>query len=146
MMQPPSRRAVALCSLVLLLVSAPAAGEPLPWDQEAATQLTLEITVELRALLAAAAAAPSQPSVLQQRKRDAAAFQVRHALMAAEELLSKLREGWDRDTTEAYFRVLRVEGKQVLEVYGDAQRMKAPSAHWEAATAAARKLAAYYHD
>jgi hypothetical protein len=146
MTQRPTFRAAAVWFFALVLISAPAPGEPLPWDQEAATQLALEITVELRELLVAAAAAPSQPSVMQQRKRDAAAFQVRHALMAAEELLSKLREGWDRDATEAYFQILRIEGEQVLETYGDAQRMKAPTAHWNAATAAARKLAGYYHD
>lgn len=131
---------------MLLSLAQAASAEATAWDGAEASALTAEIVSELRAMLAAADEVPKQPTVLQQRRRDAALFQVRRTLEAAEELQRKLEAGWDRDVTSAYFDLVRGEGLRVRELFGDAVAYERPLAHWEAARGAARKLARYYDE
>lgn len=134
----------ALAVVMGLSLARPAAAEPMAWHAEKATALSAEIVGQLRAMLAAADEVPKQPTVLQQRRRDAAAFQVRRTLDAAEELQRKLQADWDGDVTVDYFDLVRGEGLRVRELFGDAVAFERTLSHWEAARKAARELARYY--
>ncbi len=142
-------RSILVSALVLaglaIVPARPAPAEPLEWDQARATELAHRITTEWRSALEAASAAPPQPSVLQQRARDTTVFQIEHLLSAARELHRKLRDGWNRDQTQAYFLIVRNQAAAVLQAKKDAVPFEAAWRHWLAAREAGQELARFYY-
>src|SRR5262245_57647897 len=81
------------------------AAEP-DWNQKEVLALAEQLGRALDEAASAAREAPPQATVLQQRTRDDALNSFDQVRELARDYVAKLRKGWDRDMTEAYFRNL----------------------------------------
>ncbi len=64
--------------------------------------------------------APPQPTVLQQRQRDAALGVLRRARDLGEDYARKMRASWSREASEPYFRAVFDEVAHIWDTAGDA--------------------------
>ena len=122
-----------MCLLILSLVSSASGEGPAPaetadpevmsegdWDQAAVTSLANELELTLQVAEKQSMNAPPQQTVLQQRDRDAAQAVIHRAREASEVYARRMRSGWDREDSEAYFRAVLEEVGHIWETAGDA--------------------------
>ena len=126
--------------------SAAQGAEPPEWDQARVTELARQLVAELDAALSAAAEAPAQETVRQQRQRDAAVLQVKRVRQDAARLYNDLRGGRGRYPTAPIFERALDRASDTFQIGGDAVTFKEPLAHWRAAGEIAREMARYYEE
>jgi hypothetical protein len=140
-------RGALLTALALIVAAnasgAPPAGEP-KWDQKQVLALGEKLANALHDAEAAAREAPPQATALQQRKRDAAVSTFIQVRQAADAYLTKLRAGWDRDMTEAYFRNVRDGLRRALDSARDAVPSEKVGENLGKANQVLAELAHYY--
>jgi hypothetical protein len=98
--------------------SAPESGPA--WSQKAVLALADKLVRALDDTAAAAREAPPQATVLQQRTRDDALASFDQVRELASDYAAKLRKGWDRDMTEAYFRNVKKMFRDTRKLARDA--------------------------
>lgn len=94
------------------------------WDQSSITKLANELERTLGEAYERSLDAPRQPTALQQRERDAAQSIIRRARDLSQEYARRMRDGWDRESSEAYFRAVAGEVAHVWDTAGDAKLAK----------------------
>ena len=132
----------ALCAPIAPVPSA-RAEEP-KWNQQEVLRLADELGEVLRAAEAASREAPPQATALQQRKRDAAANGFHRIQKAAADFSAKLRAGWDREMTQAYFRNVRDTFESTRKLAGDAVPTEKVNQHLTRADELLQQLARFY--
>ncbi len=135
---------LALWALVALLPAGSPAGEAQAWDQQRVRELAVQLSEQLRAARAAAAEAPEQDTVLQQRSRDAVVARVTRMQAVADQLRTQLGAGWGREETRGSFESVRDQARQALDKAGDAVPRKKPFAHFTAARETVNQMAPFY--
>lgn len=98
--------------------SAPESGPA--WSQKKVLALAEKLVRALDDTAAAAREAPPQATVLQQRTRDDALSSFDQVRELASDYAAKLRKGWDRDMTEAYFRNVKKMFRDTRKLARDA--------------------------
>jgi hypothetical protein len=137
----------AIAVLVLIAAAATAAPPAAPkWNQQDVLALAEKLAGALRDGEAASREAPLQSTALQQRKRDGALSSFRQVREAADTYVAKLRAGWDRDMTSAYFRAVRNGLRDALSSARDAVPSEQVGQHLDEADQAIAELARYYPD
>jgi hypothetical protein len=113
---------LAASFVALFFVDAGASPEDaeIGWDGEVATKLAIDLEQTLDEAYERSLKAPPQRTALQQRERDAAQGVIRRARDLGREYASKMRAGWSRNETEAYFRNVVEEVANIWETSGDA--------------------------
>src|SRR5262245_49361834 len=101
------------------LASSARAAEP-EWSKKTVLGLAEKLARVLDEAAAAAREAPPQATVLQQRTRDDALRSFDQVRQASGDYVAKLRKGWDRELTEAYFRRVRTLFRDVRKSARDA--------------------------
>jgi hypothetical protein len=132
----PMRRQPLAFSLVILLVTALVAGSALgedptqnatqatqeeAWDQAKVTELAIELQQTLEEAYERSLSAPPQRTALQQRERDAAQGVIRRARDLSQEYARRMQEGWDRETSNPYFRAVAGEVAHIWDTAGEAK-------------------------
>jgi hypothetical protein len=129
---PIRLRPLTLClmiSLVIALGTGSALGEDQvqndtheeAWDQAKVTKLAIELEQTLQEAYERSLSAPPQRTALQQRERDAAQGVIRRARDLSQEYARRMRDGWDRETSNPYFRVVAGEIAHIWDTAGDAK-------------------------
>ncbi len=134
----------ALSVLVALLPTGAPAGEAQPWNPQSMHALSVQLSEQLRAVRTAAAQAPEQDTVLQQRSRDAVVARVTRMQAVADQLRTQLEAGWGREETRGSFESVRDQARQALDKAGDAVPRKEPFAHFSAARETVNQMAPFY--
>jgi F0F1-type ATP synthase membrane subunit b/b' len=141
--------AAPIAAFALLAVAtasaAPPDGAP-KWDQKQVLALAEKLAGALRNAQAAAREAPPQATALQQRTRDAALSNFEEVRQATDKYLQKLRAGWDRDMTAAYFRVVRNGLRDSVRSARDAVPSEEVGRNLDEANEAVAELGRYYPD
>jgi len=139
--------AFLLLALVALVV-APAGDAPaepaLAWDRDQVLELVERAELELEAAEAASRDAASQPTVLQQRSRDAAVQQIPEVRAALEALRQRLAAGDDRELTAPLFRNVRRAVIGLQDEAADAQADPTAGARWQKTRATVEEIGRYY--
>lgn len=140
----PRRALPMLVLLGWLIVPGNLHAEPREWDLARVTELADRLVTELAEGRKAAAKAPAQESVHQQRTRDAAVVRVEQVHRVALEYRRLLRPGVSRFETEGLFISLRDLASGVGEEAGDAVPRREPIGHWRNALHLISELGEYY--
>ena len=111
--------ATAGMGLILVSVASSSAEAP-SWEAEKVLSLATELDFAIAKVLEIAPEVDPQETAFQQRTRDAAVVEMKHAKDASQRLAEKLRLGWSRGETEAYFHRLSVALRGVARTAGDA--------------------------
>jgi hypothetical protein len=136
--------AVLLAAIGLgLWASSARAAEP-RWNQQEVLGLAEQLARVLDETAAAAREAPAQPTVLQQRTRDDALNSFDRVRELAGDYAAKLRKGWDRDMTEAYFRNMRKVFQDTRKLARDAVPTQKVDQKLRETDAILEKLSRYY--
>jgi len=90
------------------------------WDNEVATKLAIDLEQTLDEAYERSLKAAPQRTAFQQRERDAAQGVIRRARDLSREYADKMRAGWSRNATEAYFRNVVEEVADIWDTSGDA--------------------------
>src|SRR5262245_18775066 len=138
-----------IAALVLIAVAAASAappGDAPKWDQKQVLALAEKLAGALHDANAAAREAPPQMTALQQRKRDAALASFDQVRQAADKYVDKLRAGWDRDMTAAYFRSVRDGLRDALRTAQDAVPSEEVGLKLDEADETLAELARHYPD
>ena len=144
-----STRTAAWIGALALIASAAATAAPPEapkWNQQHVLALGERISSALRAAEAASREAPDQSTALQQRKRDGALSEFRRVRESADALVAKVRAGWDRDMTSAYFRSVRNGLRNARASAQDAVPSEQVGQHLDEADQAIAELARFYPD
>jgi hypothetical protein len=126
-----------------LWASSARAAEP-RWNQQEVLGLAEQLARVLDETAAAAREAPPQPTVLQQRTRDDALSSMGRVQQAADDYVAKLRKGWDRDLTEAYFKSVKRLFRDTRELARDAVPTQKVDQKLRETDAILEKLSRYY--
>ena len=143
-----TRTAARIAALALIAAAAATAAPPAApkWDQQAVLALGEKLASALKDAQAASREAPLQATAMQQRNRDGALSEFRRVREAADAYVAKLRAGWDRDMTAAYFRTVRNGLRDALKSARDAVPSEQVDQHLNEANQALSELAPYYPD
>lgn len=104
----------ALLCVTALSLGAPAAAQPLEWNQGEVVQTTADLDLALKALLADPELKSQQATAMRQREHTAAVATVRQMLGRVDTLKRKLDVGYTRDESLPFW-------EQVAELRGDIQ-------------------------
>jgi hypothetical protein len=145
-----TRTAILLAAAAFVLggtASPVRAADPAPapaWNQKEVLRLAEELAAELDQADAASRAAPPQATALQQRTRDAAANSFHRVHDAAADFAKKLRQGRDRETTEAHFKNVRTAFENTRKIARDAVATPDVDQHLRRASELIQQLARFY--
>ncbi|TMA35574.1 MAG: hypothetical protein E6J87_03345 [Deltaproteobacteria bacterium] len=137
---------LAAAALALISIAAPAWSAPPKWDPKQVLALAERLAKALDEVEAAAREAPPQATALQQRKRDAALSGFHRVREAAHAYVSRLKAGWDRDMTAAYFRSVRDGVRDARASARDAVPSEQVDEKFRAADQALDELSSFYPD
>lgn len=101
-------------ALSALLFTAPAAAQPLEWDQQKVVKTAADLERALKALLADPELNSQQATAMQQREHAAAVSTARHMLGRVDTLRRKLAARYTREESLPFW-------EQVAELRGDIQ-------------------------
>ena len=142
-----STRTAAWIAALALFASAAATAAPPEapkWNQKDVLALGERLSGALRDAEAASREAPIQSTALQQRKRDGALSEFRRVRESADAFVAKVRAGWDREMTSAYFRSVRNGLRDAHASARDAVPSEQVGQHLDEADQAIAELARYY--
>ena len=144
----PRSAAAGIAALALFAAASVTAAPPAgpKWNQQDVLALAEKLAGALRDGEAASREAPLQDTAMQQRRRDGALADFRRVRESADALVAKLRSGWDRDMTSAYFRTVRNGLRDALSSARDAVPSEEVGQHLDEANAAIADLARFYPD
>jgi hypothetical protein len=90
------------------------------WDQAVVTKLAGELEQTFRQAYAQSLKAPPQETAIQQRERDATQGVIRRVRDVSEEYARKMAAGYDRGSSEPYFRAVVEEFEYMWDSAGEA--------------------------
>ncbi len=96
-------------------------GQEKTWDQSDVTKLAIELEQTLQEAYEGSLNAPRQRTAIQQRERDAAQGVIRRARDLGQEYAQRMRDGWDRESSDPYFRAVAEGVAQIWQTAGDAK-------------------------
>lgn len=126
-------------------VSSAPAAEP-EWNPQEVLGLAEKLVRVLDETAAAAREAPPQATVLQQRTRDDTLNSFARVRQAADDYVAKLRKGWDRELTEAYFRNVERLLRDTRKLARDAVPTEKVDQKLREADGLLEKLSRFYSD